>query len=123
MDFGSEGWELAQGLEVHPKDVYVRKRASDSFHETELQSILQEHGVKNLIVCGMQSEFCVDTTTRRALVLGYPVVLVSDGHSTIDNSTLSAAQISAHHNETLANITSFGARVRAVPANEVCGEA
>ena len=57
--------------------------------------------------------------TRRALALGYPVTLLSDAHSTIDNSVLSAAQITAHHNETLSNITSFGPRVRAVPSHEV----
>jgi hypothetical protein len=44
-------------------------------------------------------------------------------HSTVDNGSLSAAQISAHHNETLANITSFGPRARVVPAREVCIEA
>lgn len=63
-----------------------------------------------LVVCGFQSEFCVDTTTRRALALGYPVTLVADGHSTTDNGVLSAAQISAHHNATLTNIVSFGPR-------------
>jgi nicotinamidase-related amidase len=119
MEYGSEGWKLAPALEAMPSDIYLRKRATDSFHNTDLHAILQEHGVKNLVICGFQSEFCVDTTTRRALALGYPVTLVSDGHSTIDNAVLSAAQISAHHNETLANIESFGPRVRAVTASEV----
>ena len=47
----------------------------------------------------------------------------ADGHSTLDNSILSAAQISAHHNETLANISSFGRRVKAMPASDVRVEA
>ena len=123
LDYGAEGWKLAQGLEALPTDTYIRKKTTDSFHQTELHSVLRARGIKSLVICGLQSEFCVDTTTRRALALGYPVVLVSDGHSTMDNSVLSAAQISAHHNETLANITSFGPRVDAVPASEVCIEA
>ena len=123
LDFGTEGWKLADGLETQPTDVFVRKKATDSFHQTALHELLQERGVKNLVICGMQSEFCVDTTTRRALALQYPVVLVADGHSTLDNNVLSAAQISAHHNETLANITSFGPRVKAIPASEVYVEA
>ena len=123
MDYGSEGWKLAPGLEALPTDTYVRKKASDSFHNTDLQAVLQARGVRNLVICGLQSEFCVDTTTRRALALGYPATLISDGHSTLDNAVLSAAQISAHHNETLSNITSFGPRAKAVPASEIQIEA
>jgi nicotinamidase-related amidase len=119
LEHGTEGWKLAAGLDVQPADIYVRKRATDSFHGTDLQGILQARGVTELAICGLQSEFCVDTTTRRALALGYPVTLVSDAHSTMNNSTLSAAQITAHHNETLANITSFGPRVVLVPSSEV----
>jgi nicotinamidase-related amidase len=119
MDYGTNGWKLASRLETESGDVYLRKTATDSFHRTELYDILRARGITSLIICGLQSEFCVDTTTRRALALGYPVVLVSDGHSTLDNRVLSAAQITAHHNETLTGIESFGPRVRAVPASEV----
>ena len=62
------------------------------------------------MVCGLQSDFCVDSTTRRALALGYPVTLVSDAHSTVDNGILSAPQIVAHHSRTLSNIESFDVR-------------
>ncbi len=123
LDHGTDGWKLAAGLVVEPTDLYVRKQATDSFHSTELQSVLQKHGVTTLVICGMQSEFCVDTTTRRALALGYPVTLVSDAHATMDNAVLSAAQISAHHNETLTHIASFGVRVTAVAAAQVRFEA
>lgn len=116
---GSAGWKLAKSLETAASDVFMRKTATDSFHNTQLQTILQERGITRLTICGLQSEFCVDTTTRRALALGYPVTLIADGHTTLDNGTLTAAQISAHHNETLANITSFGPRVVALPASEV----
>ena len=116
---GSRAWQLAEGLLADPDDLRVRKTTPDSFLRTDLQALLSARGVSELIVCGMHSEFCVDTTTRRALALGYPVVLVSDGHTTVDNAVLSAAQISAHHNATLANIGSFGPRVTLTPAADV----
>ena len=116
---GTAGWQLAAGLNVEPTDLRIGKQATDSFHGTELRAALDARGVTRLAICGFQSEFCVDTTTRRALALGYPVTLVADGHSTVDNGVLSAAQITAHHNVTLANITSFGPRAVAVPASEV----
>ena len=123
LDLGTDGWKLAKGLETSPTDIFLRKKATDSFHQTELHALLQEKGTGSLVICGLQSDFCVDTTTRRALALGYPVVLIADGHSTLDNRVLSAAEISAHHNETLTNITSFGPRVRSISANEFCVEA
>lgn len=51
--------------------------------------------------------------------LGCPVLLVSDGHTTVDKAVLSAAQISAHHNVALANINSFGPRVTLTLAADV----
>jgi nicotinamidase-related amidase len=120
---GTEGWQLDARLMVRPEDIRVRKTATDSFHRTELHELLQSRGVSDLVVCGLQSEFCVDSTVRGALAHGYPVTLVADGHSTLDNGILSAARISAHHTATLANIGSFGPRVTATAAAEIHFEA
>jgi nicotinamidase-related amidase len=116
---GSEGWALASKLRTASGDVLMRKTACDSFHATGLQQMLQDRQATTLVVCGLQSEYCVDATTRRALALGYPVVLVADGHSTMDNGVLTAAQITAHHNLTLSTMSSFGPRVAAVPARDI----
>ena len=119
FEHGTAGWQLADGLVVQGTDVRLRKKATDSFHQSDLQAVLQQHSVESLVICGLQSDFCVDTTTRRALALGYPVTLVSDAHSTVDNAVLGAAQISAHHTATLANIRSFGPRVTPLRASEI----
>ena len=116
---GSEGWELARGMLVEESDLVIGKTATDSFHHTRLQAELARLGITRLVICGLQSEFCVDTTTRRALALGFPVTLVEDAHSTVDNAILSAAQIAAHHTATLANIDSFGPRVTPRTAADV----
>ena len=121
--YGSPGRQLADRLGVEPSDIRIRKCVPDSFHRTELKELSDQHNSGRFVDCGLQSEFCVDTTTRRALALGYPVVLVADSHSTADICVLSAQQISAHHNETLSNITSFGPGVTLVPARELQIEA
>jgi nicotinamidase-related amidase len=119
LRFETEGWQLDERLDVRPEDLRVRKTTCDSFNKTPLQALLQSHGVDRLLVCGLQSDFCVDTTVRRALGLGLPVTLVADAHSTVDNGVLTAAQIIAHHNVTLSNIDSFGVKVAAVAAADV----
>lgn len=119
MAFGAEGWKLDPDLLALPSDPHVRKTAPDSFHGTDLAALLDARGIRRLVICGLQSEYCVDSTTRRALALGYPVTLVADGHSTMDNGVLTAPQISAHHAATLSGIDGFGPRVTAVPAAAV----
>ena len=114
LEHGSKDWQLADGLVALPADPRVRKTTPDSFLRTDLKAKLDLLGVSELVVCGMHTEFCVDTTTRRALALGYPVWLVSDAHTSAGNAAISAAQVIAHHNATLTNISSFGPRVRTV---------
>ena len=116
---GSRAWQLADGLLAEPDDLRVRKTTPDSFLRTDLQALLSARGVSELIVCGMHSEFCVDTTTRRALALGYPVTLVADAHTSAGNAALTPQQVIAHHNATLTNISSFGPRVRAVNCDDL----
>lgn len=113
---GSDGWLLAEGLVVEPGDNYVRKTTPDSFLRTDLAALLEEHGVGQVAICGYASEFCVDTTTRRAAALGFPVTLAADAHTTHDKAHADAGRIRAHHNATLSGIGSFGPVIAAVPA-------
>ena len=119
LAFGSDGWQLATGLMMKEQDGRVRKTTPDSFLRTGLLEMLTEKGVNNLIICGYASEFCVDTTTRRAAALGFPVQLVADGHTTHDKEHASAKVIRDHHNATLSNIRSFGPRIGAVLAADI----
>lgn len=119
MQYDTYGWDLADTLLVTGGDLRVRKTATDSFHKTPLQELLAARGITHVVVCGMQSEYCIDSTVRGALARGYEVTLVEDGHSTVDNAVLKAPQISAHHNATLAGLGSYGPRVRVKPAVDI----
>lgn len=119
LAFESPGWQLAPGLQPDPADIRLRKATPDSFLNTRLEPLLQEQDIRHLVISGYASEFCVDTTTRRAAALGYEVTLAADAHTTHDKAHASAAQIRAHENATLPALTSFGPVIRAVPAAEV----
>jgi nicotinamidase-related amidase len=119
LGHGSAAWQLAKGLDVQPEDLKLRKTTPDSFLRTDLEALLKRLGVAELVICGMHSEFCVDTTARRALALGFPVILVSDAHTSAGNAAISPQQVIAHHNATLTNISSFGPRVRAVASESL----
>jgi nicotinamidase-related amidase len=119
LEHGSAAWQLAAGLDVQAVDLRVRKTTPDSFLNTDLESMLRSNGIATLVICGMHSEFCVDTTTRRALALGYPVVLVSDAHTSAGNHAVGPELVIAHHNATLTNISSFGPRATAISARAI----
>lgn len=95
------GWPIHPQLTPMAGEVIVDKRTPDAFFETELDSVLAARGVRRLVIAGMQTDYCVDTTTRQAFSRGYLVTLAADGHSTIDG-ILGAEQIIAHHNHVLA---------------------
>lgn len=100
----SIGWAIADVVLPLPHERIVRKTSWDSFYQTELGDVLKELGADRLIIAGMQTEFCLDTTCRNAYSLGYQNnVLVSDAHSTFNSKVLSGEQIVAHHNEMLGN--------------------
>lgn len=98
---GSVGWKIHPAIAPANGETVIRKRASDAFYETSLQDELHKRGIKRLVVTGCRTQYCVDTTCRSAVSLGYDVTLASDAHMTVDTETLSAPQIIAHHNETL----------------------
>jgi len=119
LAFESPAWQLAKGLEFMTNDRRIRKTTPDSFHSTDLGALLESLGVDHLVITGYASEFCVDTTTRRAAALGYRITLVTDAHTTKDKAHASAASIRAHENATLPDLTSFGTVIRPVLAADV----
>ncbi len=98
---GSPDWQFHPALTPAGGELVIHKRACDAFYGTPLREELAARGVRRLVVTGMQTEYCVDATCRRAVGEGFDVTLVADGHTTEDTATLSAAQIIAHHNLTL----------------------
>ena len=94
---------LIPALQVNPQsDVVFTKKYPSCFRDTGLQLQLKQRGIKQLVIAGMKTEFCVDTTCRAAPELEFNVVLISDAHTTVDNPHLSAENIIGHHNQTLA---------------------
>ncbi|WP_027614699.1 cysteine hydrolase family protein [Pseudomonas sp. URIL14HWK12:I6] len=116
---GAEGWQLAAGLLTTAEDLRVGKTTPDSFYQTELGKLLPSENFERLIICGLQTDYCVNATVRQAHQLGYDVVLVADAHSTVDNGTMSAEDIIAEHNKDLAHLTGATARVDVKPAAEI----
>lgn len=97
----------------------IRKRACDSFYETDLQDTLQQHGSRRLIVTGCATDFCVDTTIRAALSLDFEVVVARDAHTTANRPHLDAVSVIEHHNSVWEELIHPRIQVQVLPTAEI----
>lgn len=78
------------GAEIYPKlkpadgEKIIIKHSPNSFSGTDLEQYLKDNEIENLVICGMMTHLCVDTTVRAAADLGYKCLLVSDATATKD---------------------------------------
>jgi nicotinamidase-related amidase len=98
---GTPGWQIHPAITPDKGDIVIQKHTPDSFHETNLQSELDAKQIHNLIIAGMQTDYCINATCRRAFELGYEVTLVQDAHSTYDSREFTASQIITRYNNEL----------------------
>lgn len=95
---GTAAWQVDPRLAVDEADSVIDKTACDAFLQTSLRADLQAWHSDTLYICGLATEFCVDSTIRAAISAGFNVVALSDAHTTGDRPHLGAGQIVAHHN-------------------------
>lgn len=93
---GTDDWQIVDEIAPYPSDPIVEKQHRDAFRETELADVLQGLGVDQIVVCGMQTEFCIDATIREGERRGYRVTLVGDGHATYPTHDHTEEQIRNH---------------------------
>ena len=107
---GGEGHPLSSdspGFAYHPRlmptlgETVIVKRHCNAFQDTRLAGHLRSEAIDHLTVCGMQTQYCVDTFVRAAVDRGFHIRLVSDAHTTFGTTILSADSIIAHHNDVL----------------------
>lgn len=74
---GTWGWEF---FEIHPQadDLVIEKHSFSGFFGTDLDRLLRFRGIKTLIMTGVATNTCVESTLRDAFFLGYYIVLVED---------------------------------------------
>lgn len=93
-------WDAKTIDEITPADSdhVVIKRRDSAFQDTELRVWLQSEGVNTLIICGVDTSICVETSLRDAFNIGYDVILISDA---------TASGINKHYETTLERVRDY----------------
>jgi ureidoacrylate peracid hydrolase len=95
---GSWGGDFYGDVRPAPHDPIVTKHRYSAFYNTDLDTILRANGIRTVVLTGVVTNVCVETSAREAFVRDYYVVAVSDGTAAYDQ---------ADHDMTLKNIDRF----------------
>ena len=107
--YGTKKWELLRALQVNDYDGILDKDRYNAFHNTRLDESLKSIGVNELIITGVLTNCCCETTAREAFVRDYRVFFVSDATATVNEDL---------HVSTLKNLAFGFAHI--LSADQVC---
>lgn len=113
---GTEGVELYPEIEIGPEDHLIRKPRYSAFFGTDLDTVLRNLGAEVLIVTGVATNVCCESTTRDGFFRDYKVIFVSDATATVPLPDIGYGSYSAEDVQafTLTAIATFFAEVASV---------
>ena len=86
LERGSDEWRIVAELSPDDAEPLVEKHYGDAFEDTTLETVLGDLGVGRLVVAGAQTDACIRATLHGAFTRGYDATLVSDAHTTEDQT-------------------------------------
>jgi len=98
LETGTSGWYIHPAISPLKEDLIIQKFTPDAFHETTLHDELTKRDIRKIVVVGMQTDVCVNATSRRAHELGYDVTIAGDTHSTWSQGDITAQDIIDQYN-------------------------
>lgn len=87
---GNESAELHDDLDVADTDIVLNKPRYGAFHGTDLELILRSHGIDTVIISGIATNICCETTAREAAQRDFRVIFLSDGTATTEMNGVAA---------------------------------
>lgn len=90
---GNASAELHDALNVETGDIILNKPRYGAFHGTDLEMILRSRGIDTVIVSGIATNICCETTAREAAQRDFRVIFLSDGTATTDMGGVPASEL------------------------------
>ncbi len=118
MERGSRGWEIYRELAPMPGEKIIEKKYNSAFRKTGLHEYLQEIHAENIILCGMQTEYCLDVSCKVAFEYGYNVTVPQSATTTFDNTFASGKALSEYYENKIWN----NRYARVIPVEQTISE-
>lgn len=96
---GTDGFEIYNEIVPMPNERIFDKFVNSSFNGTGLLEYLRGKGEKEIVVVGLQTEYCIDATVKCGFEHGFRVIIPEYSNSTFDNEFMTAEQSYRYYNE------------------------
>jgi len=103
LEHGSSGWTIYKEIAPMPDEKIFEKQYNSAFRKTGLHEYLQEMRIRNIILCGMQTEYCLDATCKVAFEYEYSVTIVQSTTTTFDNAFASGKDLTEYYENKIWN--------------------
>jgi len=95
---GSPGWQIVPELTPHPDEISLDKHSNSAFEKSTLEETLARFGITHIVLAGVLTNWCIQSTAYAALDRGYDLTVLRDAHTTEDfdfdnGESISAANI------------------------------
>ena len=97
LEKGTPGWQLYRSLQPTPSERVFDKQYPSSFKDTGLREYLTQRGIERVMICGMQTEHCIDSSIKAAFEHGFTVLVPSGATATYDNPFLSGERMAFYY--------------------------
>ena len=96
---GTDGFEIYEGFQPQADERIFDKNVNSAFRGTGLVEYLQEQGEQDVIVVGLQTDYCMDATIKCGFEHGFHMIVPAHANTTIDNKYMTGEQTYEYYNQ------------------------
>lgn len=100
---GNDGFEIYEGFKPMEQEKIFDKTVNSAFKESGLLEYLVDKREKDIIIIGLQTDFCIDATIKCGFEHGFNVIVPAYVNTTVDNEFMSGEESYKYHNEFMWN--------------------
>jgi len=98
LEYGTEGWQVYAKIAPNKDEKVFDKKYNSAFLKTGLKDYLDSKGIDTIILVGLQTEYCIDTTCKSAFEYGHKIIIPEETNTTFDNEYLSGEKLYEFYN-------------------------
>lgn len=98
LEYGTDGWQIYYEIKPYDNERVFEKQYNSAFLKTGLKDYLDSKQINTIMLVGLQTEYCIDTTCKAAFEHGYKIIVPEEANTTFDNEYLTGEELYKFYN-------------------------